>query len=323
MEIEVHKSGDTRPVCASRQRHLALTDRATRQHGVVARRQLLAMGFSADQIKRMRASGRLLVVHPGVYAVGHGALTTRGRWMAAVLACGPGARLSHRSCAALLQLRRTSLAYVEVTVPSRRRPIAGIRLYVSGRLQAQDRDEIDGIPCTSIARTLLDLAAILPRRDVERACDEAEVRELFDLAALDDVLSRSRGCRGAATLRAVLRGHAIGTTLTRSELEERALALMDRFGIPRPEVNVRLVCRPGVAPEVDFLWRRRRVVLETDGGRFHSTPRQIERDRRKESDLVRAGYRVLRATWRQVEREPRELAHMIRAALEGYVSSSA
>jgi hypothetical protein len=174
-----------------------------------------------------------------------------------------------------------------------------------------------------VARTLLDLAAILARRGVERACDEVEVRELFDLAALDDVLGRSHGCRGTATLRAVLREHAIGTTLTRSELEERALALMDRSAIPRPEINVRVVCRPGVATEVDVLWRRRRVVLETDGHRFHATPRQIERDRRKEADLVRAGYRVLRATWRQVEREPQGVASMVRTALAGYVSSSA
>jgi len=131
------------------------------------------------------------------------------------------------------------------------------------------------------------------------------------------VLARSRGCRGAARLRAVLREHAIGTTLTRFELEKRTLALLDGAGIARPEVNVRLPCGAGVAPEVDFLWRRARLVLETDGGRFHRTPRQIERDRRKEAELVCAGYRVLRATWKQVEREPQQVARMVRAALGG------
>ena len=108
-----------------------------------------------------------------------------------------------------------------------------------------------------------------------------------------------------------------GTTLTRSALEERALALFDRFGIPRPEVNVAVACRPGVAPVVDFLWRRARVVLETDGGRFHSTLRAIERDRRRESELVVSGHRVLRATWTQVEREPHTVAQMVTAALAG------
>ena len=191
--------------------------------------------------------------------------------MAAVLACGPGALLSHRSAAALWGLRPSSLSYVEVTVASRRGRIDGVRAYISTRVQPQDRDEIDGIPCTSLALTLLNLAAVSPRRAVERACDEAEIQEVFDLVAIDEVLQRSRGCRGAPLLRAVLAEHAIGTTLTRPGLEERTLELLDDAEIPRPEVNVRLPCGAGVAPEVDFLWRRERLVLETDGGRFHST----------------------------------------------------
>ena len=113
----------------------------------------------------------------------------------------------------------------------------------------------------------------------------------------------------------MLREHAIGTTLTRPGLEDRTLAALDRAGVRRPHVNVLVVCHNGIAPEVDFLWRRERLVLETDGGRFHCTPRQIERDRRKEADLVRAGYRVLRATWLQVENDPDGVASMVRAAL--------
>ena len=271
----------------------------------------------------MRAARRLHDVHRGVYAVGHRVLGARGRWMAAVLACGPGALLSHRSCAALSGVRRTKITYVEVTVPVQRGQIAGVRAHLRRGLAEQDRDEIDGIPCTSLARTLLDLAAILPRREVERACDEAEAQEIFDLRAMDDVLRRSHGRRGTAKLRAVLDEHAIGTTLTRPGLEERALAALDRYDIKRPQVNVDIVCRDGVAREVDFLWRRERLVLETDGGQFHRTPRQIERDRRKEAHLVRTGYRVLRATWLQVEREPDSVALMVRAALEAtYATSS-
>jgi len=104
--------------------------------------------------------------------------------MAAVLACGPDALLSHRSCAALASIRGTSLSYVEVTVPTYRGKIDGVRPYVSRRLQPQDREEIDGIPCTSLALTLLQLAVVLPRRGLERACDEALVQELFDLSRM-------------------------------------------------------------------------------------------------------------------------------------------
>jgi hypothetical protein len=315
MAIERNILRDSRAISSSLRRDRGLAVLARIQHGVVARRQLLALGYSKDQIERMLTSSRLHRVHQGVYAVGHSVLSARGRWMAAVLASGPDARLSHRSCAALAGIRRSSPTYVEVIVPSRRGRIAGVRAYVRPNLVARDRHEIDGIPCTSIARTLLDLASVVPRRELERACDEAEVQQLFDLRGVEDVLARARGCRGGPHLRAVLREHAIGTTLTRLELEERAFAVLDGAGIRRPEVNVRLVCRDGIAFEVDFLWRRERVVLETDGTRFHSTPRQIERDRRKEAELVCAGYRVLRATWWQVERDPRQVARMVRAAL--------
>ncbi len=263
----------------------------------------------------MLAARQLLPIHRGVYAVGHRALTERSRRMAAVLACGPGALLSHRSAAALWGLRATAISYAEVTVPTERGRIAGVRPYLCRRLQAQDRAEVDGIACTSVALTLLGLAAVLPRRGVERACDEAEVRELFDLAAIEDVLERFRGARGSADLRTVLADHAIGTTLTRSGLEERALSLFGRHGVPRPAVNATVDIPSGIPVEVDFLWRRERLVLETDGLRFHSTRRRIERDRRKEAELVRAGHRVVRMTWRQIEHEPQTVALTLRAAL--------
>lgn len=284
------------------------------QHGAVARRQLLALGFKRHEIEGMLRAGWLHRVHCGVYAVGRRSLGPKGRYMAAVLACGPGAVLSHRSAADHLGLRRSTHALIEVTAAfERRRP--GIRARESRLLEERDRVVYDGIPCTSVALTLLNLAAVAPRRAVERACDEAEVQGLFDLAAIEELLGRRQRPPGAALLRAVLREHAITTTLTREGLEERTLTLFDDFGIPRPEVNVRVVCRPGVAPEVDFYWRRRRLVLEADGGRFHRTRAAIERDRRKEAELVRAGNRVLRCTWLQVEREPEPVALMVLAAL--------
>lgn len=289
---------------------------AVAQHGAVSRPQLLALGFTRHEICGMVRARWLHAVHRGIYAVGRRSLGPKGRRMAAVLACGPGALLSHRSAADHLGLRRSSQMLVEVTVPvDRARGREGISTTVSRHREDRDRIVHDGIPCTSVALTLLNLAAVAPRRAVERACDEAEVQDLFDLAAIDELLGRGRRPAGAALLRAVLREHAIATTLTREGLEERTLELFDDSGIPRPEVNVRVVCRPGIAPEVDFYWRRERLVLEADGGRFHRTRAAIERDRRKETELVRAGNRVLRCTWLQVEREPRPVALMVLAAL--------
>jgi hypothetical protein len=316
MAIERKIVGDQRPQSASERRMHQLALRAGEQYGVVARHQLLGMGFSRDQIKRMLGGKRLHPLHRGVYAVGHRALHRNARWVAAVLASGPDALLGHRSGAGLRGIRRTGQSIVEVTVPQRRGDVPGIRSYVCGQLAPQDRDVVDRIPCTSLALTLLNLAAVLPRRQVERACDEALVQEVLDLNAIEDVLRRFRGCRGAARLRSVLDEHDIGTTLTRPGLEEKALVTFDSFGIPRPMVNAMLGCGPGISYEVDFLWRAERLVLETDGDRFHHMRWQIERDRRKEADLVRAGYRVLRATWWQIERDPQDVVTMLRAALQ-------
>jgi hypothetical protein len=281
----------------------------------VARHELVSLGFSDGEIKRMLGASRLHRIHCGVYAVGHLKVSQTGRWTAATLACGREAMLGHRSGAALSSLRRASQSRVEVTCPTRRRAVDGIRPYHCTWLQPQDRRVIDAIPCAAPALLLLQLAAVVSRRELERACDEAEVQRLFDLKAIKELLGRAGGCRGSARLRAVLGEHAIGTTLTRPGMEELALRLCDGVDIPRPVVNHLLTCRPGVAYEVDFLWSAQRLVLEADGYRFHRAPRQIERDRRKEADLVRAGYRVLRATWLQIEREPGSVALMLLAAL--------
>lgn len=292
-----------------------LAELAVAQHGAVQRRQLAELGYTRHRIEGMVRALWLHRVHHGVYAVGRRSLGPKGRWMAAVLACGPGGMLSHRSAAALRGVRRTSQAVVEVTVPTERGAHAGVRTYLSRCIEPPDRTIVDGIPCASLALTLLQLSAVTDRRQTERAIDEAEVQRLLDRREIDELLERSRGRRGAATLRAVLAAHDAGSTLTRSALEELALAVIREAGLPLPHVNAPVACGPGSWHTVDFHWPAERVVLETDGHRFHRTAAAVERDRRRDADLAIAGQRVLRSTWRQLEREPGRVVRMLRVAL--------
>jgi very-short-patch-repair endonuclease len=235
--------------------------------------------------------------------------------MAAVMGCGPGAILSHRSAAALWQLIASVRALVDVTSPRRSgRSRQSIEAHYSGSLAAPDRAVVRGIPCTSVARTLLDLAAVVDARTLERACDQAEVLRLFDLRAVNDVLRRAGAHRGAAALRATVAG-AAEPAFTRTEIEERFLAMCQNANLPRPEVNARIVVDDGTAVEVDFLWRRERLIVETDGRKTHGTRQAFERDRRRDQRLIRHGWRVVRCTWRQVVYEPEELFKTVVALL--------
>ena len=285
---------------------------AERQHGAISLPQLLALGLGGRAVRDRVAARRLHRLHRGVYAVGHPRLTSNGRWMAAVLACGPDAVLSHRDAAALWGIRGSSRAAIDVTTPRRGgRSLSGIDVHRTRRLQPQDVTEIDGIPCTAVARTLLDLAEVVNRRQVERACDQAELERLLDASALDAVLARALGRRGAPVLRAILDEYAIGQTITRSEMEERFLALCDCAGLPRPEVNVWLDLPSGGRAQADFLWREQRLIVETDGRAAHGTRGAFEHDRRRDQRLVLAGWRVIRVTWRQLTRETEELARIL------------
>jgi predicted transcriptional regulator of viral defense system len=285
---------------------------AARQYGLVTRAQLRTLGLSDTAVSKRAAAGRLHRVHRGVYAVGHRVLPARGAWMAATLACGDGAVLSHAAAAALWELRPSDGAVVDVTVPSagaRRRP--GLRIHRDPRLAADEVAHRHGVPVTRVERTLLDLATTLPPRGLQRALDEAAVSGRLDLTLLDAVIARHGGHHRAAKLRAALDAHRPGTTLTRSALEERFLALCHRHDLPRPTVNA------GVAGlEVDFLFAPARLVVETDGWRFHGTRTAFERDRRRDATLTLRGYRVLRFTHRQLEHEPAAVAATVAAALQ-------
>jgi hypothetical protein len=217
----------------------ALAKLAAAQHGVFHLKQLGELGLTSSAVHKRAASGRLHRVHQAVYSLAPPALLSRdGHWMAAVLACGPGAVLSHRSAAALLGLRPSGGVRIDVTVPGRScRGHSGIRVHRSTALAPADVTRENNIPCTTVARTALDLTEVVNRRGVERALDQAEILELFDLRALDDQIARNPTRPGASRLHAVLAEHYAGSTPTWSGLEERFLALVRAGRIPPPEVN--------------------------------------------------------------------------------------
>jgi very-short-patch-repair endonuclease len=271
----------------------------------------VALGLSRNAIAARAAAGRLHRIHRGVYAVGHPVLPRYARWMAAVLAAGPGAALSHASAAALWEIRPSGATRVDVSVPNSagrtKRP--GLRVHRATSLAGTETTHHRAIPVTTPARTLLDLAASLPRRALERALDQAEVLELFDLRALHEAMHAHRGERGARRLAAALEEHQAGTTLTKSELEDRMLALCRTHGIEQPQVNETVA-----GLEVDFLFAAQRLVVEADGWQFHRTRAAFERDRQRDAVLAHAGYRTLRVTHRQLTRRPSEVVAAIGAA---------
>jgi predicted transcriptional regulator of viral defense system len=292
-------------------REMTIRRLAERQHGVVSHHQLLLIGLSRSAVAKRAREGRFARIHRGVYAVGHARLTKRGCWMAAVLAYGAEARLSHRSAAALHGIRADNRAKTDVTLPSpSAKPRPGIDVHSSTTLTEADITTIEGIPCTTLPRTLLDLAEVVPRRALERAIDQAEVLRIFDLRAVEEVLSRANGRRGAAVIRNVLADYA-GPTLTDRELEERFFALCREAGVPRPAVNVWIALEDGIAYKADFLWRAERLIVETDGWGSHGTRRAFENDRRRDRRLSVAGWTVVRFTWRDVEREPAEVTETL------------
>ena len=246
---------------------------AERQHALVTLPQLQLLGLGRSGVSRRASSGRLYRIHRGVYAVGRPHLTQHGHWMAAVLACGPKAVLSHRSAAALHGIRRDSRAKTDVTVPSssaRSRPT--IDVHTSLTLNAADITTVDAIPCTTVARTLVDLGDVVSRRAVERAVDQAEVLRVFDGRAVNDALARAGRRKGAGTLRAVLESYE-EPTLTEKGIEERFLALCRKASLPSPAVNAWITPIDGVSYKADFLWRTEKLIAETDSRDFHTTVR--------------------------------------------------
>ena len=270
------------------------------QRGVVARRQLLAMGIGTGAIATRMRRHQLHPVHRGVYAVGHLALLPLARETAAVLAAGPGSFVSHRSSVVVWHLVPVNdEAPVDVTVAaSGRGGRPGLRVHRSRLVAARDVRHLRGLPVASPARALIDFAEEASERELERALHEALARNLVNVRALLAEADRFRGRRGVARLRHMV-DESDHPMLTRSEAEERFLSLVRSGELPMPETNVLVD-----GYEVDFLWREERLVIEVDGFRFHSSRRAFERDRRRDADLQAAGFSVLRLTWRQIVHEP-------------------
>jgi very-short-patch-repair endonuclease len=252
---------------------------ATRQHGVVTTAQARSAGLNDEGIRRRVASGRLHRVHRGVYAVGHRRLTFEGRCMAAVLALGDGAAVSHRSAAALWRMLPPHEGPIEVTVPGDggREKRKGIKTHRSSTLIAGVSILRDGIRVTSAARTLRDLHRAVSDEIYRRA-----VRRALDLRLISSAQLRS------------------DDELTRSELERLFRSLCRRHRLPQPEVNARVD-----EFEVDFLWREQRLIVETDSWRHHGDRSAFERDRARDAHLQSLGFRVLRFTHRQLTAEQR------------------
>ena len=291
---------------------LGIARLAEQQHGVVARRQLVEFGLTDAHIKGRIARGHLHVVHRGVYAVGHRLLSQRGRWMAAVLFGGPEAVLSHRSAAELWGISSRRRRAIDVTRRRGWRASPGIVVHRDS-ISTDELETVEGIPCTCVPRTSLDLAGSSSRDELERMINQIEVRRLTHSLSIYDLLERYPRRRGAPLLRALLDDRAEARGITRSRLEERFAAVVARSDLPRPQLNASLALR-GRFFEVDCLWREQRVIVELDGMRTHGTDLAFEKDRERDRLLIADGWRVARITWRQLRDDsPTVLADLRRA----------
>jgi hypothetical protein len=293
---------------------------AGRQHGPISRQQLRSLGLTDKHIDHRVAVGRLIRLYRGVFAVGQPAMPREGRWMAAVLACGPRAVLSHGDAAALWDLGPSRGAVIHVTTPSRSGRVPDrrrVRLHRVGTLTADETTVFARIPVTTPARTLLDLARDLRPRAIEDVIERMDRLQLFDLPAVRRCLAAHPRQPGAPALRTTLdRLFTAPVADTRSPLEVAMLQLCDDYNLPTPLANAVV---GGFL--VDFHWPGTDLIVETDGFAFHRTRTAFDADRERDQRLALAGYRVIRFTHTQVTRQRRQTARRLRHLIEGSGSS--
>lgn len=283
---------------------------ATDQGGPISREQLKELGFGRGAIDHGLASGRLHGYFRGVYLLGHEAMTAKGRMLAPVLAYGDGAVLSHRSAGLWWGFARTSRKDVDVTIPGRSKARQdGIDLHLVRSLDARDVTEHEGVPITTVPRTILDLAEVLNPRQLKRAVEEADRLRLFDHRAAEELLRRSPGRHGLKPLRSLLADFEYDP-LTRSELEARFFDFCVEYGLPVPTMNAAIE-----GYTVDAHWPGTNIIVELDSRAFHLNPKAFEEDRERDANLTVAGYRVVRVTYRQLTRQPATVARRLLALL--------
>jgi very-short-patch-repair endonuclease len=291
-----------------------ISELADKQHGVVGRWQLLEAGWSEEEVDGRMRVARFHRLHGGVYAVGHRVLSREGRWMAAVLASGPDAVLSHWSAAALWMIRPNSRSHIDVTIPHKSRSWDGIKRHH----KALPPDEVtvhEGIPVTSVPRTTFDLAASEDVDTIATMLRESEHRNLWDRLSLPDLVERYPGRRGVKKVRLVLQrvteepsGH------TRSKLEERFAPYLRRHRLPMPRFNDWILLG-AKRYQVDCHWPGTGQIVELDGWQSHSTRSAFQDDRERDRRLKVAGYSVIHLTWNQLRDEPEAIAADLRVLL--------
>jgi hypothetical protein len=287
----------------------ALVDAAV--HGVIDNIELRALGLSRSDVEYRVRTKRLFRKHPNVYAVGRPDLTLDGTFLAAVRACGRAAMLGFLSALRKWELRGGGTYKIDVIAPRSIKPKPGIRLHRPLSLDALDTTELDGIPITTVAQTLLDVAAPAYGLDIGRLLHEAEVQQLLDMRAIWAVLARQPNHPGARRLDRASREEV---PFTRSGLERAALALFCSFSVPEPECNVHVSDGEKLV-EVDFIWRELGLIVEVDGSRYHSTRWRRRKDAAKTAALRAQGWTVLRFSDVEVAGTPAQVAATVLAAM--------
>jgi hypothetical protein len=298
------KNGRRRAI-AKRER--ALSALANRQHGVIARRQLIAGGLGVRTISRRIEAGRLHLLHRGIYAMGTGRVNRKAEWMGAVLACGDGALLSHWSAAALWGLIRPRRKSIDVTsATGRQRPMITVH---EGAIGAADRATVGSIPVTTVARTLFDFAEVADEERLWRAAEEADRLRLLVIPELEAVCSRCPGRRALSPIRRLIDAAHMPDE-TQSPLEDQVLALCRDYDLPTPVAGATVLGR-----EVDAFWPTQKLMVEADSWEFHRHRAAFERDRERDATMQTEGYRIIRLTHRRLEREPAMVADQLRRLL--------
>lgn len=304
------KRGTRRRSKPSRER-LQLSELATRQHGVVSIRQLTKrLGYSRSAVSRAVEAGRLHRLYRGVFAVGHLDINPLGECLAAVLACGPEALLSHRSAAWLWGVSTRGPHPIEVIAANSRKARESIRTHRSRGITGADRALRERIPVTSLARTLLDCAAAVPFGLLQRYLERSEELRLFDLREVEELLGRTGGHPGRGPLRNAINLYK-PSSFSRSTKEKLLFSLIMRAGLPQPRANY-VEC----GYELDFYWPELRFTVELDLFETHGTRAAFERDRKRQEDLKLAGIEMVRISGRRLEREPHEVIARVARLLD-------